>query len=149
MRVVYMYHQDDPQHGSVVPGSLPNPQLAFKGYIPLSLLQRAHDEQKGFEMANKVHSIELRNEDVTLPEFDETLHWCNVFDLNDIRQKQHIIKVCDILYHRCCGILIYGNVFVLNINGFVNSLNRYLNRQLVDSIYNKSFCTNAKVDRRQ
>ncbi len=94
MRVVYMYHQDDPKHGSVVPGSLPNPQLAFKGYIPLSLLQRAHDEQKSFEMANKVHSIELRNEDVTLPEFDETLHWCNVFDLNDIRQKQHIIKVC-------------------------------------------------------
>lgn len=95
MRVVYMYHQDDPQHGSVVPGSLPNPQLAFKGYIPLSLLQRAHDEQRSFEMANKVHSIELRNEDVTLPEFDETLHWCNVFDLIDIRQKQHIIKVCD------------------------------------------------------
>ncbi|XP_037025440.1 MOXD1 homolog 2-like isoform X3 [Bradysia coprophila] len=92
MRVVYMYHQDDPLSGSVIPGSLPNPQLAFKGYIPLSLLQRAHDEQKSFEMANKVHSIELRNEDVTLPEFDETLHWCNVFDLNDIRQKQHIIK---------------------------------------------------------
>lgn len=40
MRIVYMYHKEDPLHGSIVPGSLPNPQQAFKGYKPLSITQR-------------------------------------------------------------------------------------------------------------
>lgn len=40
MRIVYMYHEADPLHGSIVPGSLPSPQQAFKGYKPLSITQR-------------------------------------------------------------------------------------------------------------
>lgn len=35
-----MYHESDPLHGSVVPGSLPNTRKAFKGYKPLSITQR-------------------------------------------------------------------------------------------------------------
>lgn len=46
MRIVFMYHEEDPLHGSIVPGSLPSPQHAFKGYTPLSITQRqqANDE---------------------------------------------------------------------------------------------------------
>lgn len=44
MRVIYMYHQEDPLHGSIVPGSLPNAQQAFKGYKPLSITQRQQQD---------------------------------------------------------------------------------------------------------
>lgn len=104
MRIIYMYHENEPVHGSVVPGSLPGPLLAFKGYIPLSLTQRTHDEQRrtddvsgnGSSSRGKfmTNTMELRNEDVTLPESnDETLYWCKVFDLPARSQKQHLIKV--------------------------------------------------------
>lgn len=45
MRVVYMYHELDPVHGSVVPGSLPNTRKAFKGYKPLSITQRQPQDE--------------------------------------------------------------------------------------------------------
>lgn len=45
MRVVYMYHESDPLHGSVVPGSLPNTRKAFKGYKPLSITQRQPQDE--------------------------------------------------------------------------------------------------------
>lgn len=130
MRIIYMYHENEPVHGSVVPGSLPSPQLAFKGYIPLSLTQRAHDEQRHTDDVSSsssssnnsrgkfmTNTMELRNEDVTLPEAnDETLYWCKVFELPARSQKQHLIKV----YKLICAdtsiqktiIFIYeGNVF--------------------------------------
>lgn len=110
MRIIYMYHENEPVQGSVVPGSLPNPQLAFKGYIPLSLTQRTHDEQRRTDDVSSsssssnsnnsrgkfmTNTMELRNEDVTLPEAnDETLYWCKVFELPARSQKQHLIKVC-------------------------------------------------------
>lgn len=40
-----MYHESDPLHGSVVPGSLPNTQNAFKGYKPLSITQRQPQDE--------------------------------------------------------------------------------------------------------
>lgn len=40
-----MYHESDPLHGSVVPGSLPNTQKAFKGYRPLSITQRQPQDE--------------------------------------------------------------------------------------------------------
>lgn len=40
-----MYHEADPLHGSVVPGSLPNPRAAFKGYKPISITQRQPQEE--------------------------------------------------------------------------------------------------------
>lgn len=45
MRVVFMYHESDPLHGSVVPGSLPNTRKAFKGYKPLSITQRQPQDE--------------------------------------------------------------------------------------------------------
>lgn len=40
-----MYHESDPLHGSVVPGSLPNTRKAFKGYKPLSITQRQPQDE--------------------------------------------------------------------------------------------------------
>lgn len=45
MRVVYMYHESDPLHGSVVPGSLPNARKAFKGYKPIAITQRLTQDE--------------------------------------------------------------------------------------------------------
>lgn len=106
-----MYHTDEPKHGSVIPGSLPNPQLAYKGYIPLSLTQRPtqhHDEiQRMSSMAIsastvdpalKVHHVKIRNRDVKLPQGDDTIYWCNVFEMEIFQQKQHLIRVSFFVY---------------------------------------------------
>lgn len=98
MRIFYLYHPSEPRFGSVVPGSLPQPQLAFRGIIPLQLTQRtsqtsdnakamAQDAQRPF-----VDTIELRNHDVPLPIYEESLQWCRVFEMNDFKQKHHMIK---------------------------------------------------------
>jgi len=41
MRLLYMYHAQDPPHGSVRPGTLPDPARAFRPYRPMVLMQRA------------------------------------------------------------------------------------------------------------
>lgn len=92
MRIIYMYHEDEPRHGSVIPGSLPNPQLAFKGYIPLSITQRTQDEQRTVD-PSKIQSIEIRNQDAKLPFGDDTLYWCKIFEMENFNQKQHLIRV--------------------------------------------------------
>lgn len=122
-----MYHESDPLHGSVVPGSLPNIQNAFKGYKPLSITQRQPQDETmsavslGSLLAtsspssslsatsaqltelpsqlatSKLHVFELLNEDVKLPAM-ETLHWCKVFEFQEFSQKQHLVKVSYFLF---------------------------------------------------
>ncbi|XP_060654521.1 LOW QUALITY PROTEIN: MOXD1 homolog 2 [Drosophila nasuta] len=91
MRLLYMYHAQDPPHGSVRPGTLPDPARAFRPYRPMVLMQRAqlqlpspHDE--------RVRVLELRNEDVELPDGDTPLFWCKMFKLEDINRKHHLIR---------------------------------------------------------
>ncbi|XP_030078651.1 MOXD1 homolog 2 [Drosophila hydei] len=91
MRLLYMYHAQDPPHGSVRPGTLPDPERAFRPYRPMVLMQRAqlqlpapHDE--------RVRVLELRNEDVELPAGDTPLFWCKMFKLEDINRKHHLIR---------------------------------------------------------
>lgn len=115
MRVIYMFHADEPARGSVLPGSLPNPAAAYRGYVPLTLTQRTtaadaqhhsksngdnndasqmrHSGSDATSSAPPEHTLELRNQDVELPRADETRFWCKVFELQDFRQKQHLIKV--------------------------------------------------------
>lgn len=139
MRVVYMYDRDEPIQGSIVPGSLPNPQQAYKGYKPLLITQRMHDEtlaiasltsrnmlldatqnagsggngngngiagnnvgsatgnsnSNNIVMSNQLHIFEVLNEDVRLPQGDDTLYWCKVFEFEDFSQKQHLVKVSE------------------------------------------------------
>lgn len=114
MRVIFMYDQDEPVKGSITPGSLPNPQTAYKGYKPLLITQRLHDGQlmasrnmlidasasatgnsnnNNIVTSNQLHIFEALNEDVRLPQGDDTLYWCKVFEFEDFSQKQHLVKV--------------------------------------------------------
>lgn len=101
MRVIYMYDENDPRHGSVVPGNLPNPQESYKGYRSLFLTQKPHQpESIGIDGDPHVKVLELRNEDVELPQGDDTLYWCKMFKLQDIYQKSHVVKVSNVPVHR-------------------------------------------------
>lgn len=94
MRLIYMYDENDPRHGSVVPGNLPNPQEAYKGYRSLFLTQKPHQpESMSINTDPNVKVLEWRNEDVELPMGDDTLYWCKMFKLHDIHQKSHVVKV--------------------------------------------------------
>lgn len=86
-----MYHEDEPRRGSVLPGTLPSPLEAFKGYRPIFLTQRVNQEP--IEMDRRMRILELRNQDVELPEDDDTLYWCKVFKLADINRKHHLVRV--------------------------------------------------------
>lgn len=94
MNIVFVYHEDEPQRGLVVPGSLPNPSDAFKSIRPMFLLQRVIDSPiKLDDSSNSVRVLELRNEDAELPEEDNSIHWCKMFKVTDIQRKHHIIRV--------------------------------------------------------
>lgn len=96
-----MYDENDPRYGSVVPGNLPNPQEAYKGYRSLFLTQKPHQpESIGIDTDPHVKILELRNEDVELPQGDDTLYWCKMFKLQDIYQKSHVVKVSENLHQR-------------------------------------------------
>lgn len=104
MRVIYMYHEREPQRGSVIAGNLPDPGGAFRGYRSLFLTQTPNGRTDGANAAaantaatddgdGDVATLELRNVDVELPGGGDTLHWCKMFKLKDIGQKSHVIKV--------------------------------------------------------
>uniref|UniRef100_T1GKL6 DOMON domain-containing protein n=1 Tax=Megaselia scalaris TaxID=36166 RepID=T1GKL6_MEGSC len=91
MRIIYMYHEGDPRHGSVAPGTLPNPHDAVRPYRSVVLTQKFQPKiQRGDE---RIRMLELRNEDVELPDGDDTLYWCKMFKLEDINRKHHLIRV--------------------------------------------------------
>lgn len=86
-----MYHEGDPRHGSVAPGTLPNPHDAVRPYRSVVLTQKFQPKiQRGDE---RIRMLELRNEDVELPDGDDTLYWCKMFKLEDINRKHHLIRV--------------------------------------------------------
>lgn len=123
MRVIYMYHESDPMHGSVVPGSLPNPRDAFIGYKPLSITQRLPQDNisatalSGSLLAMRMPSATTANvHDMPSPKSQsqanneksrafellndgvklpamETIFWCKVFEFKNTNHKQHLIKV--------------------------------------------------------
>uniref|UniRef100_A0A182SCW1 Uncharacterized protein n=1 Tax=Anopheles maculatus TaxID=74869 RepID=A0A182SCW1_9DIPT len=86
MRVIYMYHNKEPQS----PGNLPDPVEAFKQARSLFLTQRIN--QAPLKPDPRLRTMELLNQDVNLPQGDGTLHWCKMFKLNDINRKHHLIR---------------------------------------------------------
>lgn len=122
MRVIYMYHELEPQRGSVIAGNLPDPVASFRGFRSLFLTQTPkirsaaaaaaattdderttnageEDEENDEEvnvtqLPDDIETLELRNVDVELPLGGDTLYWCKMFKLNDIARKSHVIKVC-------------------------------------------------------
>ncbi|XP_055620959.1 MOXD1 homolog 2-like [Toxorhynchites rutilus septentrionalis] len=90
MRVIFMYSMDKPAKGSTLPGALPAPLEAFKGSRSLFLTQRTN--RHPLPDSADVNILELRNEDVELPESDESLYWCKIFKLDDFHQKHHLVR---------------------------------------------------------
>ncbi|XP_075163902.1 DBH like monooxygenase olf413 [Haematobia irritans] len=89
MRVLYMYNEQDPIHGSFKLGQLPDPASSFRPYRPMLLIQRSPTNYKHLD---HVRVLELRNEDVELPGIDDTQIWCKMFKLDDMKHKHHLIR---------------------------------------------------------
>lgn len=92
MRLIYLYHPDEPLHGSVAPGSLPRQDMAAHGVIAMQLTQRHYDADAG-RRPETVRSLELRNTEVPVPMVGKSLKWCRFFEMSDFAQKHHMIKV--------------------------------------------------------
>ncbi|XP_055593234.1 MOXD1 homolog 2-like [Uranotaenia lowii] len=90
MRVIFMYSKEKPSKGATLPGTLPGPLEAFKGSRSLFLTQRT--SQQPLPISAEVNILELRNEDVELPESDESLYWCKIFKLDDFHRKHHLVR---------------------------------------------------------
>ncbi|XP_053661476.1 MOXD1 homolog 2-like [Anopheles marshallii] len=88
MRVLFLYSKEKPVRGSNA--ALPQPLVAFKGSRSIFLMQRSSQD----ELLNvpSVSILELRNEDVELPDSDESLYWCKIFKLDDFVQKHHLVR---------------------------------------------------------
>ncbi|EDS44233.1 dopamine beta hydroxylase [Culex quinquefasciatus] len=97
MRVIFMYSREKPAKGSTLPGTLPGPLEAFKGSRSVFLTQRTN--QHALPNSASLGILELRNEDVELPESDESLYWCKIFKLDDFHQKHHLVRMGEKLFH--------------------------------------------------
>uniref|UniRef100_A0A182TK92 Uncharacterized protein n=1 Tax=Anopheles melas TaxID=34690 RepID=A0A182TK92_9DIPT len=89
MRVLFLYSKEKPRSGPNAP--LPQPLVAFKGSRSIFLTQRSAQDE--LSNAPSVSILELRNEDVELPDSDESLYWCKIFKLDDFAQKHHLVRV--------------------------------------------------------
>lgn len=91
MRVLFMYHPSEPRFGAIVPGSLPQPHLAYRGAVPLQLMQRLPTTTATSTVEKQpLQRIDLLNVDVPMPLRDETLQWCRVFELPaELRRRKH------------------------------------------------------------
>ncbi|XP_058465517.1 MOXD1 homolog 2-like [Malaya genurostris] len=90
MRVIFMYSKQKPIKGSTLPGTLPAPLEAFRGSRSVFLTQRTN--QHPLPNPSSISILELRNEDVELPESDESLYWCKIFKLDDFHEKHHLVR---------------------------------------------------------
>jgi hypothetical protein len=67
MKIVYMYHDDEPKRGSLLHGSLPDPELALKPIKSLLLLQRPKFEkiEKKNDEATEMFDVKIKNVSLT------------------------------------------------------------------------------------
>lgn len=73
---------------------LPNMMEIYKGMHLLFLIDKykSHSTIPFDPVSMRV--LEFRNQNVKLPQDDDTLYWCKIFKLpSDIRTKHHIIRV--------------------------------------------------------
>lgn len=117
MRVIYIYHDEEPRGSQYAPGSLPDPAEAFKQARSLFLTQRVN--QSPIKLDARMKIMELRNQDVELPAEGYILHWCKVFKLNDINRKHHLIRVS-----RICPPSVFADISFLYIVQGSSNINR-------------------------
>ncbi|XP_039965559.1 MOXD1 homolog 2-like [Bactrocera tryoni] len=88
MRLMFLYDENDPPNSLVSPGSLPNIRNAWRQSRSVVLTERPIPTQS----LENTRKLEFRNSGVELPYDDETLIWCKFFKLNEMKNKNHIIK---------------------------------------------------------
>ncbi|XP_050098172.1 MOXD1 homolog 2-like [Anopheles aquasalis] len=124
MRVIFMYSKEKPRKGSSQT-TLPQPLVAFKGSRSLFLTQRSSQD----ELANapSISVLELRNEDVELPESDESLYWCKIFKLDDFVQKHHLVRY-EPVFDSTTSVLYLNHIILYECQGLSKDL-EMLSRQ--------------------
>ncbi|KAI4465078.1 dopamine beta hydroxylase related [Holotrichia oblita] len=90
MRILWMFHQQEPVGGAVGPGSLPLHDLESRGIQSLYLVQRADQDAPSPEEA--VHVWEIRNPATVPPAPGDTLYWCRIVRLPALTDKHHLIR---------------------------------------------------------
>ncbi|GJQ70148.1 hypothetical protein Trydic_g22613 [Trypoxylus dichotomus] len=90
MRILWMFHQQEPVGGAVGPGSLPLHDLESHGIQSLYLVQRADQDAPSPEEA--VHVWEIRNPATVPPAPGDTLYWCRIVRLPALTDKHHLIR---------------------------------------------------------
>lgn len=84
MKIVYMYHDDEPKRGSLVHGSLPDPELALKPIKSLLLLQRPKFERLEKKNDETIETFDVRIKNVSMSASNITKA-CNTVRLPSIR----------------------------------------------------------------
>ncbi|XP_052873204.1 MOXD1 homolog 2-like [Anopheles cruzii] len=125
MRVIFMYSKEKPRKGSPTATTLPQPLVAFKGSRSLFLTQRSSQD----ELTNSpaIDVLELRNEDVELPESDESLYWCKIFKLDDFVQKHHLVRY-EPVFDSSTSVLYLNHIILYECQGLSKELEQ-LSRQ--------------------
>lgn len=73
---------------------MPNLIEMYKGAQNLLLNQKRKRQSTIKFDAQSMRVLELRNQDVELPQDDDTIYWCKIFKLPvDLKTKHHIIRV--------------------------------------------------------
>ncbi|XP_049539223.1 MOXD1 homolog 2-like [Anopheles darlingi] len=125
MRVIFMYSKEKPRKGSAQAATLPQPLVAFKGSRSLFLTQRSSQDE--LVNAPSISVLELRNEDVELPESDESLYWCKIFKLDDFVQKHHLVRY-EPVFDSTTSVLYLNHIILYECQGLSKEL-EMLSRQ--------------------
>ncbi|GFG39856.1 hypothetical protein Cfor_08836, partial [Coptotermes formosanus] len=90
MRVLYAYHSEDPapRTGSKLATLLYHGPTQ-RGFRSLYLLERVNLEEP---LPRDLLIWDLRNPMVTLPASEDTLYWCKIFKLPNVRRKHHMVR---------------------------------------------------------
>lgn len=87
MKIVYMYHDDEPKRGSLQHGSLPYPELALKPIKSLLILQRPKFEKLEMKNDETIETFDVSMRNVTISPSNAT-KMCRVVRLMGNKQGQ-------------------------------------------------------------
>ncbi|XP_029038861.1 MOXD1 homolog 2 isoform X1 [Osmia bicornis bicornis] len=92
VQVVWQYHMEEPVSAA---GVLPDEGTVHRGSRPLYLVQRDAEPRpssRNQEAEPPLQTWDILNQQVRLPEKQDTLLWCRVLQMPNIDQKHHVVK---------------------------------------------------------
>jgi Copper type II ascorbate-dependent monooxygenase, C-terminal domain/Copper type II ascorbate-dependent monooxygenase, N-terminal domain len=87
MKIVYMYHDDEPKRGSLQHGSLPEPEVALKPIKPLLILQRPKFERLEMKNDETIETFDVSMKNVSISPSNAT-KMCTIVRLMANKQGQ-------------------------------------------------------------